>query len=87
MIAGPRRSPGEENHSSILVWRIPWTEETGGLWSVVSQRVTHDWGDLGNTQASNDALTVSGGQQRDSAVCTCTHSPPSSPPIQADTWH
>ena len=26
-------------HSSILAWRIPWTEETGGLQSVGSQRV------------------------------------------------
>ena len=24
-------------HSSILAWRIPWTEEPGGLWSMGSQ--------------------------------------------------
>ena len=30
-------------HSSILTWRIPWTEEPGGLQSVGSQRVGHDW--------------------------------------------
>ena len=29
-------------HSSILVWRIPWTEEPGGLQSMGSQRVGHD---------------------------------------------
>ena len=29
-------------HSSILAWRIPWTEEPGGLQSMVSQRVGHD---------------------------------------------
>ena len=29
-------------HSSILVWRIPWTEETGGLQSIGSQTVGHD---------------------------------------------
>ena len=28
---------GMETHSSILVWRVPWTEEPGGLQSVVSQ--------------------------------------------------
>ena len=28
--------------SSILAWRIPWTEEPGGLQSVGSQRVGHD---------------------------------------------
>ena len=30
-------------HSSALAWRIPWTEEPGGLQSVGSQRVGHDW--------------------------------------------
>ena len=29
-------------HSSILAWRIPWTEEPGGLPSIGSQRVRHD---------------------------------------------
>ena len=29
-------------HSSILAWRIPWTEEPGGLPSMSSQRVGHD---------------------------------------------
>ena len=29
-------------HSSILAWRIPWTEESGGLWFKGSQRVSHD---------------------------------------------
>ena len=33
-------------HSSILVWRILWTEETVGLWPIGSQRVGHDWIDL-----------------------------------------
>ena len=28
-------------HSSILAWRIPWTEESGGLQSMVLQRVGH----------------------------------------------
>ena len=29
-------------HSSILAWRIPWTEEPGGLQSMGSHRVRHD---------------------------------------------
>ena len=29
-------------HSSILAWRILWTEELGGLQSMASQRVRHD---------------------------------------------
>ena len=44
-----RKIPLEEGmatHSSIHAWRIPWTEEPGGLQSIVSQRVRHDWSDL-----------------------------------------
>ena len=33
---------GMATHSSILVWRIPWTEEPGELQSTGSQRVRHD---------------------------------------------
>ena len=33
---------GTSTHSSILAWRIPWTEEPGKLQSVGSQRVRHD---------------------------------------------
>ena len=32
---------GEATHSSILAWRIPWTEEPGGLQSMGLQRDTH----------------------------------------------
>ena len=31
------------NHSSVLAWRIPWTEEPGGPWAMGSQRVGHNW--------------------------------------------
>jgi len=30
-------------HPSILAWKISWTEEPGGLQSMGSQRVRHDW--------------------------------------------
>ena len=33
-------------HSSVLAWRIPGTVEPGGLLSMGSHRVGHDWGDL-----------------------------------------
>ena len=39
-----REDPLEEGmatHSSILVWKIPWTEDPGGLQSIESQRVGH----------------------------------------------
>ena len=40
-----REDPLEKDmatHSSILAWRIPWTEEPGGLQSIGSQRVGRD---------------------------------------------
>ena len=33
-------------HSSVLAWRIPGTAEPGGLLSMGSHRVRHDWSDL-----------------------------------------
>ena len=33
---------GMATHSSILAWRIPWTEEPSGLQSIGLQRVGHD---------------------------------------------
>jgi len=33
---------GTATHSSILAWRIPWTEEPGRLQSIGSQRVRHN---------------------------------------------
>ena len=33
---------GMATHSSLLAWRIPWTEEPGGLQSTGLQRVRHD---------------------------------------------
>ena len=38
---GSGRSPGEGTNSSILAWKIPWTEEPGRLQSVGSQTVRH----------------------------------------------
>ena len=40
-------------HSSILAWRIPWTEEPGRLQSMGSQRVGHDWINLACRRASH----------------------------------
>ena len=33
---------GMETHSSILAWRIPWTEEPGGLQSIALERIRHN---------------------------------------------
>ena len=44
LIRGSGRYPEDSlaTHSSILAWRIPWTEEPGGLQSMGSQRVGHN---------------------------------------------
>ena len=36
-------------HSSILAWNIPWIEEPGGLQSLGSKTVGHNWSDLAYT--------------------------------------
>ena len=43
-IPGSERSPvaGNGTQNSILAWKIPWTEEPGGLQSLGSQRVGHN---------------------------------------------
>ena len=41
---------GMATHSSILAWRIPWTEEPGGLQSIGSQRGRHNWSNWARTQ-------------------------------------
>ena len=41
-------------HSSILAWKIPWTEEPGGVQSMVFQRIRHD---LATTQQQLLTLT------------------------------
>ena len=38
-------------HSSIFAWRIPWTEESGGLQSIGLHKVGHDLSDLTHKQA------------------------------------
>ena len=46
---------GMATHSSILAWRIPWTEEPGGLQSMESPRVGHG---LSNFHSLNSLFTV-----------------------------
>ena len=48
-----QEDPLEEDiamHSSILTWRIPWTEEPGRLQFIGSQSVRHDWSDFSSVQ-------------------------------------
>ena len=41
-------------NSSVLAWRIPGTGESGGLLSMGSHRVGHDWSDLAATAAAKE---------------------------------
>ena len=51
---------GMATHSSILAWRIPWTEEPGGLQSIGSHRVRYNWSDLAqhSTTASHTVFPM-----------------------------
>ena len=55
LIPGSWRSPGRgmATRSSILAWRIPWTEEPGELQSVGLRRLRNNWSDLARTHADN----------------------------------
>ena len=69
MVKNPHASAGEvkrcsfdhpleesiATHSSILAWRIPWTEGPGGLESRGSQRVGHNRSDLTHTECTQRA--------------------------------
>ena len=46
-------------HSSTLAWKIPWTEEPGGLQSM--RRVGHDWSDLAAAAAFTEGTWVTSG--------------------------
>ena len=51
-------------HSSVLAWRIPGTAEPGGLPSMGSHRVGHDWSDLA-------AAAAAGGSSSKEPACQC----------------
>ena len=45
-------------HSRILAWRILWTEEPGGLQSMGSERIGHDWSDLAAAAHLNVTIKI-----------------------------
>ena len=60
-------------HSTIPAWRILWTEEPGGLQSMGSQRVGHDWSDWAHMQLQGQHLMSSLWDARpiNLALCSC----------------
>ena len=45
-------------HSSILAWKIPWTEKPGGLQSKGLQRIGHNWATQHTHRVSNLSITL-----------------------------
>ena len=73
------QSPGQEDslekematHSNILAWKIPWTEEPGGLQSMGSQRAGHNWAtELTDIYESNFFLNIQNKQVCKSKSCS-----------------
>ena len=63
-------------HSTILAWRILWTEEPGGLQSIGSQRVGQDWIDLAHVHLCLCGLVESGLWVKPSPGCLDCHNLP-----------
>ena len=57
-------------HSSVLAWRIPRTAEPGGLPSMGSHRVGHDWSDLA-AAAAYDFPGFTDGSSGKESICQC----------------
>ena len=60
---------GIATHSSVLAWRIPWTEEPGGLLSIGSQRVGRVWSNLACMHAQVILRGFPGGSDGEEPVC------------------
>ena len=61
-------APTAAPHSSTLAWKIPWTEEPGGLQSMESLRVGHDW-------ATALSLSCIGEGNGNPLQCSCLENP------------
>ena len=61
-------STTNSTHSSTLAWKIPWTERPGGLQSMGSQRVGHDW-------ATSLSLFCIGEGNGNPLQCSCLENP------------
>ena len=61
---------GMATHSILPAWRIPWTEEPGGLQSMGLQRVRHSW--TANTHTHNPLQTQLPSRETDGMMCVCS---------------
>ena len=60
-------------HSSIQAWRIPWTEEPGGLLSMGLQRIKHDWASKHSIYSIHPSIHLSIYPSIYSSIHTCIH--------------
>ena len=74
-IPGSGRSPGggHATHCSTLTWRIPWTKEPGGLQSMGSQRVRHNWGDNTHAHTPTSRRCMKSRQRGKEELCTFSY--------------
>ena len=73
---------GMATHSSILAWRMPWTEEPGGLQSMGLEKVRHDWTTNAHTHGSFIPAAAAAAKSLQSCPTLCDPidgSPPGSP--------
>ena len=73
-------------HSSIFAWRIPWTEEPGGLQSTGSQRVGHDWATSLSLSLSRQRWPIKSQVWGRKMKTTSSHLWVSEPPSTALIW-
>ena len=76
---------GMATHSSVLAWRIPRTEEPGGLQSMVSQRVGHDWSNLACAHVG-DVFRKSSEAQWSWITIAAWESPPKREELWSGPW-
>ena len=65
---GPTSEKAMAQHSSTLAWKMPWTEEPGGLQSMGSLRVGHDW-------VTSLSLSCTGEGNGNPLQCSCLENP------------
>ena len=71
-IREPKREKAMAPHSSTLAWKIPWTQEPGGLQSVGSLRVRHDFSERLHFHFS---LSYIGEGKGNPLQCSCLENP------------
>ena len=73
-------------HSSVLAWRIPGTGEPGGLPSMRSHRVGHDWSDLAAAAATTEELVYRGRGSSGQGNPQASHTPLSYSAVCLPAW-